>query len=119
MKKRMNLITMFVFSVIALLQSCGKSVFCEDERLSWGKQKYIGVQIKTNGYYHGEEFRDDYKGIDYERIYYLFRDGVFFNDGSELKSKAQSGTIYIDTLNSLGKQTQYAWGVYKINNNTK
>jgi hypothetical protein len=115
MKKRMNLITMFVFSVIALLQSCGKSVFCDDEKLSWKKQNNPAKVLKTNGYYYGNV--NTTTSSPFADICYLYLNGVFYTSFASDLYKAKSGTIYVDTTNSLGKQTQDAWGVYKINNN--
>jgi hypothetical protein len=113
MKTMIKIAIIVIVASIALMnETCQKTRLCKDEVLSWKKQAYMGNQIKTNGYYFGDV---DTAGISPSaNVYYLFRDGVYLNEGSVKLVNAQKGTIYVDIPNSLAKQTQYVWGIFRI-----
>ena len=92
---------------------CKKNILCKDDNLSLQKTTYTGDQLKIDGYFYGEP-----NSKNNVRIYYLYSNGVFFDDGIESLEDSQNGTIKVDVSNNLGKQTKGQWGTFSINGNS-
>lgn len=111
MKRAKILLTCLFFSF--MFGCTEKFGLCKDDELSIPRENYSGSQLKVAGYYFGEPYSDNKV-----RIYYLYRNGVFFNLNPEPIENAKNGTIRVNIQNSNAKEVKWTWGTFKISGNT-
>ncbi len=94
-----------------LFLGCGKSDNCDDS-FSIDRTNFTGNQMKTQGYFFGEPYDDNEV-----RIYYFYRNGVFFHDDSQPLDAAENNTIEVDIENNSSKAFKDLWGVWNLTGN--
>lgn len=103
MKPIIPIILLFPF-----VTGCGK--FCKDMKLSFERQDYTGKELRTNGYYYGDFTKSD----SFYYIWYLYRNGVFYQGGSVPAKDAENGVIREDIIETPVANSMLVSGAFRV-----
>jgi len=111
-KKSKIMNSLIIATIIVLMSNCKKDKILKDDELSIKKTQYVGIELRTDGYYY-------YEYDNMISIYFLNKDGVFLLGGSfekkllsERENRFSNGEYY-----QAVKDIKTAWGVFLISNN--